>query len=158
MQKLRFLSLAVSMAMASLIDTKKVTKDFLESEIDKVEYNRLGGTLTHCTVYTHDGFTFTGESACVDPEQFDEEIGKQIAYKVAFDKMYMPYGFWLHKTLRHQNQAEDDDTQEVHQMTGDEKFGIELAVALAESGDTVYRKDGVTLTPNDVKAVDWQVV
>jgi hypothetical protein len=72
--------------------------------------------------------------------------------------MYMPYGFWLHKTLRHQNQAEDDDTQEVHQMTGDEKFGIELAVALAESGDTVYRKDGVTLTPNDVKAVDWQVV
>ena len=93
MQKLRFLSLAVSMAMASLIDTKKVTKDFLESEIDKVEYNRLGGTLTHCTIYTHDGFTFTGESACVDPEQFNEEIGKQIAYKMAFDKMYMPYGF-----------------------------------------------------------------
>ena len=89
MQKLRFLSLAVSMAMASLIDTKKVTKDFLESEIDKVEYNRLGGTLTHCTIYTHDGFTFTGESACVDPEQFNEEIGRQIAYKVAFDKMYM---------------------------------------------------------------------
>ena len=108
MQKLRFLSLAVSMAMASLIDTKKVTKDFLESEIDKVEYNRLGGTLTHCTIYTHDGFTFTGESACVDPEQFNEEIGRQIAYKMAFDKMYMPYGFWLHKTLRHQNQAEEN--------------------------------------------------
>ena len=22
--------------------------------------------------------------------------------------MYMPYGFWLHKTLRHQNQAEEN--------------------------------------------------
>lgn len=158
MQKLRFLSLAVSMAMASLIDTKKVTKDFLESEIDKVEYNRLGGTLTHCTIYTHDGFTFTGESACVDPEQFDEELGKQYAYQQAFESMYEPYGFLLRYITQNKAQSEDDDTQEVHQMTGDEKFGIELAVALAESGDTVYRKDGVTLTPNDVKAVDWQVV
>lgn len=158
MQKLRFLSLAVSMAMASLIDTKKVTKDFLESEIDKVEYNRLGGTLTHCTIYTHDGFTFTGESACVDPEQFNEEIGKQIAYKMAFDKMYPHYGFLLNFIQRHKTQSEEDNAEEAYQMTGEEQFGIELAVALAESGDTVYRKDGVTLTPNDVKAVDWQVV
>ena len=107
MKKLRFLSIAVSMALATVLDAKRVTKDFLESEIADVKYQRLGGTLTHCMIYTHDGFTFTGESACVDLDQFDEEIGKQIAYKVAFDKMYMPYGFWLHKTLKHQNQAED---------------------------------------------------
>ena len=108
MKRLRHLSIAVSMAIAAMFDAKRVTKEFLESEIDKVEYTRIGGTLTHCIIYTHDGFAFTGESACVDPAQFDEEIGKQIAYKVAFDKMYMPYGFWLHKTLQHQNQAEEN--------------------------------------------------
>lgn len=136
MKKLRFLSLAVSMAMASLIDTKKVTKDFLESEIDKVEYNRLGGTLTHCTIYTHDGFTFTGESACVDPEQFDEEIGKQIAYKVAFDKMYPHYGFLLNFIQRHKNQSEKEDDAEENQMLtfGDAIEQLKLGKTVARQG------------------------
>lgn len=136
MQKLRFLSLAVSMAMASLIDTKKVTKDFLESEIDKVEYNRLGGTLTHCTIYTHDGFTFTGESACVDPEQFDEEIGKQIAYKMAFDKMYPHYGFLLNFIQRHKNQSEEEDDAEENQMLtfGDAIEQLKLGKTVARQG------------------------
>ena len=158
MQKLRFLSLAVSCAMAAMLDGKKVTKDFLESEIAETKYTRIGGTLTHCTIYTHDGFAFTGESACVDPAQFDEEIGKQIAYKVAFDKMYPHYGFLLNFIQRHKTQSEEDNAEDTYQMTGEEQFGIELAVALAESGDTVYRKDGVTLTPDDVQATDWQVV
>lgn len=136
MQKLRFLSVAVSMAMASLIDTKKVTKDFLESEIDKVEYNRLGGTLTHCTIYTHDGFTFTGESACVDPEQFNEEIGRLIAYKVAFDKMYPHYGFLLNFIQRHKNQSEKEDDAEENQMLtfGDAIEQLKLGKTVARQG------------------------
>ena len=136
MQKLRFLSVAVSMAMASLIDTKKVTKDFLESEIDKVEYNRLGGTLTHCTIYTHDGFTFTGESACVDPEQFDEEIGKRIAYKMAFDKMYPHYGFLLNFIQRHKNQSEEEYDAEENQMLtfGDAIEQLKLGKTVARQG------------------------
>ena len=158
MQKLRFLSLAVSMAMASLIDTKKVTKDFLESEIAETKYTRISPRTTHCLITTRSGCEFTGESTVADEGNFDEELGKQYAYQQAFESMYEPYGFLLRYITQNKAQSEDDDTQEVHQMTGDEKFGIELAVALAESGDTVYRKDGVTLTPNDVKAVDWQVV
>lgn len=135
MKRLRHLSIAVSMAIAAMFDAKRVTKEFLESEIDKVEYTRIGGTLTHCIIYTHDGFAFTGESACVDPAQFDEEIGKQIAYKVAFDKMYMPYGFWLHKTLQHQNQAEDGENKtESQQLT----FGN--AIEQLKLGKTVARQ------------------
>lgn len=109
MKRLRYLSIALSSAFAMVMDAKKVTKDFLESEIADVKYQRLDATLTHCTITTHDGFTFTGESACIDPDQFDEEIGKQIAYKQAFEKMWQPYGFWLHKTLKHQNQPEDGE-------------------------------------------------
>lgn len=77
----------------------KITKEFLESEIANVQYQRLHGTLTHCTIITKDGFSFTGESACVDPTNFKQELGEKYAYEQAFEKMWMPYGFWLHKKL-----------------------------------------------------------
>ncbi len=77
----------------------KITVEFLNSEIANVEYLRPVGTLTICVITTKDGFTFTGESACVDPANFNKEIGEKIAYDNAFEKMWLPYGFWLHKTL-----------------------------------------------------------
>ena len=40
--------------LATLPD-RKLTKEFLESEIKDVEYNRLGGTITHCTIHTKSG-------------------------------------------------------------------------------------------------------
>ena len=86
-------------ALVATLPERKLTKEFLESEIDKVEYNRFGETNTHCTITTKSGFTFTGESACVDPNNFDQKIGEKFAYEQAFEKMWMPYGFWLHKAL-----------------------------------------------------------
>lgn len=77
----------------------KITVEFLNSEIANVEYLRPVGTLTICVITTKDGFTFTGESACVNPANFNQEIGEKIAYDNAFNKMWLPYGFWLHKTL-----------------------------------------------------------
>ena len=77
----------------------KITVEFLNSEIANIEYLRPVGTLTICVITTKDGFTFTGESACVDPANFNKEIGEKIAYDNAFNKMWLPYGFWLHKTL-----------------------------------------------------------
>lgn len=95
------------MALATVLDAKRVTKDFLESEIADVKYQRLGGTLTHCTIYTHDGFTFTGESACVDLDQFDEEIGKQIAYKAGTWQDVYALWFLVAQNFETSNQAED---------------------------------------------------
>ena len=86
-------------ALVATLPERKLTKEFLESEIDKVEYNRFGETNTHCTITTKSGFTFTGESACVDPNNFDQKIGEKFAYENAFNKMWTPYGFWLHKAL-----------------------------------------------------------
>ena len=88
-----------AMALVSALPERKLTKEFLESEIDTVEYNRFGDTNTHCTIKTKSGFSFTGESACVDPNNFDQKIGEKFAYENAFNKMWMPYGFWLHKAL-----------------------------------------------------------
>lgn len=74
---------------------KSITKEFLESEIVNVEYTRLSGTLTHCAITVKSGFTFTGESACVDEASFNKELGEKYAYEQAFEKMWLPYGFWL---------------------------------------------------------------
>ena len=93
------LGIITAMALATALPERKLTKEFLESEIDTVEYNRFGDTNTHCTIKTKSGFSFTGESACVDPNNFDQKIGEKFAYENAFNKMLTPYGFWLHKAL-----------------------------------------------------------
>lgn len=77
----------------------EITKDFLESQIESVEYQRGKGTLTHCYIVVKNGFIFTGESACVSQERFNPEIGEKIAYSNAFNKMWEVYGFWLKQKL-----------------------------------------------------------
>ena len=46
---------------------------------------------------------------CVDPADYNEDIGSKIAYDNAFHKMWMPYGFWLHKALAEFDQRMNDD-------------------------------------------------
>lgn len=95
---------------------KSITKEFLESEIVSVEYQRGKGTLTHYYITVKNGFTFTGESACVNEANFNKEIGKKFAYENAFEKMWLPYGFWLKKrtggTLIERMQIELDELHE----------------------------------------------
>lgn len=103
-----------AMALVATLPERKLSKEFLESEIEEVGYKRLDETITHCKIKTKSGFIFTGESACVDPKNFDEKIGEQVAYDNAFEKMWLPYGFWLHKAL-----AEFDNFQT---STGQDEF------------------------------------
>ena len=101
-----------AMALVATLPERKLTKEFLESEIDKVEYNRFGKTNTHCTITTKSGFTFTGESACVDPNNYNKELGEKYAYENAFEKMWMPYGFWLNKALAEYDNLPTNTAQE----------------------------------------------
>jgi len=43
--------------------------------------------LTFCVLVLRNGFTVTGESACVSPENFNAEIGRRIAREKAIDKL-----------------------------------------------------------------------
>ena len=96
-----------AMALVSALPERKLTKEFLESEIDKTEYNRLGGTITHCTITTKSGFTFTGESACASPENFDADIGRKIARENAVEKIWLLEGYLLKQHLHEQAQKDD---------------------------------------------------
>jgi hypothetical protein len=107
-----------AMALVSALPERKLIKEFLESEIDTVEYNRFGDTNTHCTIKTKSGFSFTGESACVDPNNFDQKIGEKFAYENAFNKMWTPYGLWLHKALAEFDNLPTNTAQEEWLATG----------------------------------------
>ena len=53
------------------------------------------GLLTFCVLVLRNGFTVTGESACVSPENFDAEIGRRVARENAVNKMWPLLGYAL---------------------------------------------------------------
>ena len=55
--------------------------------------------LTFCVIVLKNGFTVTGESACVSPDNFDAEIGKKIAYQNAREKIWELEGYLLKQKL-----------------------------------------------------------
>ncbi len=77
----------------------KVTEARLIASIKKATYHRLTGTLLVCVLELHNGFTVTGESACAAPENFRQDIGEAYAYKAAFSKLWVLFGFMLKDRL-----------------------------------------------------------
>lgn len=74
----------------------RVTKDSIEAKISKVDYLVLpDSTVTICNITLKNGYSVRGESACVDPRNFNVEIGKGLAYKQAFDKLWPLEGYLL---------------------------------------------------------------
>lgn len=174
-----------AMALVAALPERKLTKEFLESEIVQISCKRLGSSVTHCTITTKSGFVFTGESACVDPADYNEDIGSKIAYDNAFEKMWMPYGFWLHKVLAEYgylptNTAQEEFLQseksvlgggvlpkterlsfddEPYQIKDTDQFTLELAIALAQNGDVVRNVNtGITLSLDDCRhGAFWQL-
>lgn len=55
--------------------------------------------LTFCVLVLRNGFTVTGESACVSPENFDAEIGQKIARDNAIEKVWPLMGYALKDKL-----------------------------------------------------------
>jgi hypothetical protein len=94
----------------------RVTPTDVEAEIASEHYINVGGTLevtsgaslptdsplhllTICVLVLRNGFTVTGESACVSPENFNAEIGHQIARQHAIGKVWPLLGFRLRDEL-----------------------------------------------------------
>ncbi len=55
--------------------------------------------LTFCVLVLRNGFTVTGESACASPENFDAEIGRNIARANAVNKVWPLLGYALRDKL-----------------------------------------------------------
>jgi hypothetical protein len=55
--------------------------------------------LTFCVLVLANGFVVTGESACVSPENFDAEIGREVARENAVSKIWQLMGYELKSKL-----------------------------------------------------------
>lgn len=91
----------------------KVTKELIESHIYGVEYidgrPQPGETLTICKIRMINDFVVTGTSACLNPDNYDREKGREIAYDNAFDQLWALEGY--HMAAERLNQAVMDDAQ-----------------------------------------------
>lgn len=64
--------------------------------------------ITFCVLVLKNGFTVTGESACASPENFDAQIGRNIARENAVQKVWPLMGYELRSKLAEQKKAEPD--------------------------------------------------
>ena len=82
----------------------RITPELLDASIISEEYHVFDNSqLTVCVLTLKNGFTVTGESACVSPENFDEEIGQDISRKNARDKLWPLLGFLLAEHIKPSN-------------------------------------------------------
>ena len=72
-----------------------MTKEGIESRIFGKSWLRFNDTVTICSITLDNGFSVRGESACVNPANYNQEIGEKIAYDNAFNKLWPLYGFLL---------------------------------------------------------------
>ena len=74
---------------------ERVTKEYMESRIANTDFHRLGETVTICSITLDNGYSVRGESACVNPENYNQQIGEKIAFDNAFRQLWPLFGFLL---------------------------------------------------------------
>jgi len=72
----------------------RVTDERLDEVIVGATYYNHG-LLTICVLDLANGFTVTGESACVSAENYNPDIGEKIAYDNARNKIWALEGYLL---------------------------------------------------------------
>lgn len=78
----------------------RVTNEAIDNLIVAEQYHQFPGTtVTVCCLTLRNGFNTVGESACVSPEGFDAEIGRQLARKEAREKIWLLEGYLLRQML-----------------------------------------------------------
>ena len=93
------------MILTKGLTAPRVTPEQIEALVDRVRYRyAVQGTSTFCHVFLDDKFYLvTGHSACVSPENFDEGIGRTVAFNNAAaamrNKLWELEGYALYKEM-----------------------------------------------------------
>lgn len=73
----------------------RVTPADINARIVATDYTRLTPTVTICNITLDNGFSVRGESACVNLDNYDQEIGERISHDNAFNQLWPLFGFLL---------------------------------------------------------------
>ncbi len=77
--------------------------------------------LTFCVLVLRNGFTVVGKSACASPENYNKEIGEEVALRDAKNQMWPLMGYHLKQTLFENpvgNTFKDRIRQELNELQG----------------------------------------
>ncbi len=78
----------------------RLTPDHIDNQVVAGDYHVFPGTtVTVCCLILSNGFTVIGESACADPANFNEELGRKIAHDNARNKIWQLEGYLLRQRL-----------------------------------------------------------
>lgn len=81
------------------LNAPRLTPQLIDSKVASKSFHKLTDVLTVCVITLQNGFTVTGESACASPENYDKDIGEQIAFNNARDKIWLLLGYELKEKL-----------------------------------------------------------
>jgi hypothetical protein len=76
---------------------ERITKEYMDSRIRATSFLRMPmtPTVTVATIELDNGYSVRGESACVNIENYNQEIGEKVAYDNAYSKLWSVFGFLL---------------------------------------------------------------
>ena len=77
------------------LNAPRLTPELIDNCIAGKVFHKLTDVLTVCVITLKNGFTVTGESACVSPANYNQEIGESIAFKNAREKIWLLEGYRL---------------------------------------------------------------
>lgn len=87
----------------------RITPTQIDAAIVREDYHVFPGTtVTVALLELHNGFCVTGESAAASPENFNEQIGCDIARRNARDKIWSLEGYALRNILAAQKLPHED--------------------------------------------------
>lgn len=87
------------------LNAPRITPSDIDSLIVNEQYHIFEGTnVTVCCLKLKNGFIVTGTSACVSTENFDAEIGRQIAKENAKNRIWELEGYRLAQIIYAQHQ------------------------------------------------------
>ena len=82
------------------LNAPRLTPELIDSVITLEDYYVFPNSMmTVCCLTLKNGFNVVGESACVSPENFNEEIGRKIARDSARNKIWALEGYLLKEKL-----------------------------------------------------------
>ena len=83
-----------------------LTQNDIDAKIKDVKFTVLeDGRTTICNLYLENGFTVRGESSCVSKDNFNKNIGEQIALENAKNKVWELEGYLLAEDIYRKKQT-----------------------------------------------------
>ena len=90
----------------------RIKPEDIDNAIVGEQYHRFEGTNTVvCCLTIQGGFNTIGHSSCVSDDNFDADIGKSIARKIAKDQIWMLKGFELSQKIHTEKKDIERETK-----------------------------------------------